>query len=333
MIIREETINMLQAKKDFSYVGWMYTLMTLAVMGAQIVTLVLAEMIPSIGSNTSLTLLLSTVAFYIAGAAVLVPSMYIPNRKVAKLEKNKLGIKAILQYFCIGYFMMIVGNLIGLTFTAIVGMVKGGAVSNPLLDVMLGLDPLVIFFLTVVGAPIIEEIFFRKFIIDKVHIYGKWPALFISGLMFGLFHANANQFFYAFILGVFFGYVYLKAGSVIPCIILHAMMNSMGYLASQMINLIDIEKFSDPNLIASPDFINQISLDEITGILVLLVFELIILVIVIVGLILFILKFKQIKQDLKEEGKVISIGQAILNAGMIVFVVYTTAQIVLQLLS
>ena len=42
-----------------------------------------------------------------------------------------------------------------------------------------------------------------------------------SGLMFGLFHGNLNQFVYAFVLGLCFGFIYVKTGNIRYTIGLH----------------------------------------------------------------------------------------------------------------
>ena len=69
-----------------------------------------------------------------------------------------------------------------------------------------------LFFLVIVG-PIFEEWLFRKQLIDHTRKYGEKTAILLSGLAFGLFHMNLFQFFYAFLLGLMFGYVYTRTSS------------------------------------------------------------------------------------------------------------------------
>ena len=80
----------------------------------------------------------------------------------------------------------------------------------------------------VILAPEIEEYIFRKQLIDRMHIYGEKLAVVTSALMFGLFHGNLSQFFYAFALGLVFGYVYLKTGKLRYNISLHMLINLIG---------------------------------------------------------------------------------------------------------
>ena len=80
----------------------------------------------------------------------------------------------------------------------------------------------------VILAPVIEEYIFRKQLIDRMHIYGEKLAVITSALMFGLFHGNLSQLFYAFALGLVFGYVYLKTGKLRYSIGLHMLINLIG---------------------------------------------------------------------------------------------------------
>ena len=46
--------------------------------------------------------------------------------------------------------------------------------------------------------------------------------------MFGLFHGNLNQFVYAFVLGLCFGFIYVKTGNIRYTIGLHMLVNFLG---------------------------------------------------------------------------------------------------------
>ena len=89
-----------------------------------------------------------------------------------------------------------------------------------------------IFLLTVVAAPIFEEILYRKLLIDRVAHYGDKVAVILSGVLFGLSHGNFYQFFYAFGLGVVFAYVYINTGKLRYTIIFHAIINFLGSIVA-----------------------------------------------------------------------------------------------------
>ncbi|MBO6055192.1 MAG: CPBP family intramembrane metalloprotease, partial [Oscillospiraceae bacterium] len=64
----------------------------------------------------------------------------------------------------------------------------------------------------------------------------------ISAVMFGLFHGNFSQFFYAFAVGLVFGYVYLRTGKIRYSIALHIFVNFMGSVpATLLMNRVDME--------------------------------------------------------------------------------------------
>lgn len=77
------------------------------------------------------------------------------------------------------------------------------------------------------AAPVMEESVFRRCVIDRLQPYGEKAALVVSALLFALFHASANQVCYAFMLGLVFGYVYLKTGRLRYSMAAHVLINSM----------------------------------------------------------------------------------------------------------
>lgn len=147
---------------------------------------------------------------------------------VKPLEKHDLkpGRYIVSAIICI--FMMYAGNILGTIITALLQLLPGISAGNPVLGYATNnaLLPKVLFM--VILAPVIEEYIFRKQLIDRMHIYGEKLAVFTSALMFGLFHGNLSQFFYAFALGLVFGYVYLKTGKLRYSIGLHMLINFIG---------------------------------------------------------------------------------------------------------
>ena len=77
-------------------------------------------------------------------------------------------------------------------------------------------------------SPIVEEMLFRGIMLNKIRMYGDKVAIITTAIMFGLFHANFSQFFYAVGLGVIFAYVTLKTGTIKYSIILHIAINIVG---------------------------------------------------------------------------------------------------------
>lgn len=88
--------------------------------------------------------------------------------------------------------------------------------------------------IAVIMAPIVEELFFRKLMMDRLLGFGEIPAILFSGLAFGLFHGNFSQFFYAFGMGLLFAYVYARTGRVTYTIACHMIINLMGVVTVEL---------------------------------------------------------------------------------------------------
>ncbi|MDR2655590.1 MAG: CPBP family intramembrane metalloprotease [Oscillospiraceae bacterium] len=74
-------------------------------------------------------------------------------------------------------------------------------------------------------APILEEVIFRGLIMKPLRAYGDGFAIICSSVLFGLAHGNYSQTPFAFVMGLFLGFVACQANSIIPTIILHAVNN------------------------------------------------------------------------------------------------------------
>lgn len=82
----------------------------------------------------------------------------------------------------------------------------------------------------VIVAPIGEEIIFRGMITKLLlEEYRPTKAILISALIFGIIHFNPAQIPGAFIIGILFGWLYYRTGSIIPGIVLH-FINNAGYV-------------------------------------------------------------------------------------------------------
>ena len=67
-----------------------------------------------------------------------------------------------------------------------------------------------------------------EFVVDVDIAARTVAAVLASGLFFGLFHGNLNQFSYAFLLGLFLGFIYVKTGKLGYTIGLHMAINFIG---------------------------------------------------------------------------------------------------------
>ena len=221
------TGDLKKAKNHFSKLG----IGTFAILGIGTVTQLLLiyvvnSTLPQVMEHSWGMWLLTFAPLYL----IAVPIGLLLLRKVpAKpLEKHDLKPSRYIVTVIICIFMMYAGNILGTIITALLQLLPGVSAGNPILGYATdnALLPKVLFM--VILAPVIEEYIFRKQLIDRMHIYGEKLAVVTSALMFGLFHGNMSQFFYAFALGLVFGYVYLKTGKLRYSISLHMLINLLG---------------------------------------------------------------------------------------------------------
>ena len=78
-------------------------------------------------------------------------------------------------------------------------------------------------------APVLEELLFRGAIQGiLLRMQRKpWIAILISSFIFGVVHMNPAQVPFAFLLGMMFGWLYYRTGSLLPGIIGHVLNNSV----------------------------------------------------------------------------------------------------------
>lgn len=85
---------------------------------------------------------------------------------------------------------------------------------------------LLAFYATVIQAPIIEEALFRGIIVGGLlACRSKYQAAIWSAILFGIYHMNPWQFPVAFILGLVFAWWIIQTGSLLPCLLGHALNN------------------------------------------------------------------------------------------------------------
>ena len=142
-----------------------------------------------------------------------------------KFDKNILGVGCGLVIAA--YIVIIVHNLIMMAF----GVLTQG---DAIFKIFGKLDsPFLFFFVGVIVAPLTEEIFFRGFLFKGFRQkYGWKAALILSSLIFGASHLQLAAFIPTFLLGCVLTYVYHRADSLFPGMILHCAINSFGLCAA-----------------------------------------------------------------------------------------------------
>lgn len=190
--------------------------------------------------------------------------LFLVTKKMEKKapEKNPLKIGQFLLYILLMAGAAGAGAVIGFIVNAVLTLPFGVSAmdNNELVGLMLGSNTFVRILVVGITGPIAEELVFRKFLIDRVCKYGELVAILTSGLLFGLFHGNFSQFFFATLLGGLFAYVYIRTGQIWYSIALHMIMN----LTTSIITMHFVSKlFSlDGNMMAE---YQQVSVDYLAS--------------------------------------------------------------------
>ena len=148
-----------------------------------------------------------------------------------KREPWSLTPRRYAEIILICVFMMYAGNILGNLVNLLLSALTPASPGNPVLSFAMDDSVVLKILFMVILAPCIEEFIFRRLLIDRMRPYGGRLAVVTSALMFGLFHGNLSQFFYAFALGLVFGYVYLKTGRLRCSVGLHMLINFLGSVA------------------------------------------------------------------------------------------------------
>ena len=245
-------------------------------------------------------------------------------KKVPEKERNqgRLTVGEFFIYFCIGYFWLTIGNFLGINLLKVLQSILGHTISNPIESFLDGKSVWLSLVFVSIFAPMVEEFIFRKVLIDRMRVYGDTAAIVVSALMFGLFHGNFSQFFYAFFLGILFGYIYTITGKLRYSVMMHMIVNFLGgVVGSLFLKYVNRDVLTDLSL----GKIANITPGQILPLILYGLYTVIIFIIIIVGLILSIVKAKTVVLERGESPR-----GAIANPGMICFIIASGIMIIIS---
>ena len=177
---------------------------------------------PAGGYPTWLPLLIAYLVFF--GIVFPLAALLLRRLPAAAPEKGSIRARHFFAFLPILYLCNYVGSQLSKWLIALLadafGLQPGSALGTLLLT-----HPLVMVFILLVAAPLCEEWFFRKLLLDRACIYGEKLAIFVSALLFAFYHTSIYQFFYAFFVGLIFGYLYLRTGRLWVTARMHAIYN------------------------------------------------------------------------------------------------------------
>jgi len=270
-------------------------------------------------------------AVYVASDAplylVAMPLAVLIMGKSSVIETRKFDMKPgqFFKLLVMCFPLMYVGSLIGNMLAA---LLSGGKASNSVSDLAMQFDVWNVVFLVILG-PLFEEWIFRKELISRTRKYGEKTAIVFSALFFGLVHMNLFQFFYAFALGLMFGYVYVRTSKLRYSVAMHMIVNFMGgVVAPWVVTNIDIDSLM--NVLTSAENGDGTAMmqwmgQNATGMMIFGIYMLLYYGLIIAGIVLLIRNRKNFEfyTAPEELPRGVRTSTAILNVGVVTYIVVT----------
>lgn len=142
-------------------------------------------------------------------------------------------------------------------------------------------------------APLFEEILIRGGMLNNIKRFGSWSGIISTGIFFGLLHMNYPQVPFAAVMGIVAAFIAIKTKSIIPTIIIHFIVNSIGGIMSLFTGSLD------PEAMQSGD--TSALMENPIAIIVILGMGLLVLGFMAAGFVLFILEIVMHRDSFKLE--------------------------------
>lgn len=169
-----------------------------------------------------------TILFVIFISSILVKLDIKKSFKINKFSLKKLYI----------FFLLYVGTyILSTTLVDVVSRIFPKIVTDySQYESMLNVDNIFMaIFLIALLPAVAEELLFRGVIFNSFNKrYKVSIAIFISALLFGVYHMNWIQGIFAFFMGLTLAYGYYKTGSIFPSIIIHFINNAFSVISDKL---------------------------------------------------------------------------------------------------
>lgn len=326
--------NITENRKHFSKLGIFFLLGLLLTDALQLVVgEVLRNTHPEWLADPNINMLLANSIQYLIGMPFLIFLVKkIPGQSPQqKTMKTGHFFIALMMCMAVAYSSNIVGNII----TTIVGVFRGSMVENVNLLIGSQTNLFLNFVIIAVCAPFYEEYIFRKLIVDRTVQYGEGVAVVMSGLLFGLAHGNLNQFAFAFTIGMFFAFIYVKTGKLRYSIAMHMFFNFYsGVVLMGVMRFMHFEEYMNATMAGDFQAAMQVMADAAPAWVLFTVLVGLAFSAGLAGLVLLLVFRKRFKLE-RSGDNLIPRGERfatiICNAGMAIYCLFFIVRIVMQL--
>lgn len=320
-VVVDEKEKLRSARKHFTIFGLVFLAGSVLYMGSQYAGAIIGMLaFPGWMTTMDRVMIVQMLPAYVIGVPLFLLLLKLVPK--AELPRKKIKVSTFISFLPMIYAVTLLSNMVGMVINSFISDVTDYEMTNLVSDLLDQVSPLTIFILTVIMAPLVEEILFRKALVSRVASYGEGTAVALSGLMFALIHGNANQIPYAFCIGCVLGYIYLRTGNIWITIAMHAFTNLMGGVVAQKVASIDVDKMSQIMTGGDEALMMQYLTEHGGEIVFLAAYVIAMIAMVISGVIIFIVHARKVhfeKAPLQiPKGK--RFVTVMLNPGMILFV-------------
>ena len=327
--IQPPDVDLKKAKSTYSIIG--FSLCTIMVV-VYIISTILSETL-----SKDSWFLTSPWGFWIInylpvyGIAIPIGIFFMTLAPASPPAKRGMEGKSFFFALCIMFFFTNVGNIIGNMLAA---YLSNGTAENAVAELAMSTNPLKIVVMVFL-APLIEEYVFRKQIIDRTVKYGEKTAVLFSGLLFALFHTNLFQFFYAFLGGILFAYIYVRSGKLRFPVLLHMIINFNGSVIAPyfLSKTEDLQKLQELDPMTQQAEMNELTAKLMPISTLLMVYCIVLFGLAVTGLVLYVSHRKNVVwYPTKEQLPHPTIATTVyMNPGIITFVTVTAALTIISL--
>lgn len=152
---------------------------------------------------------------------------------IEKKEKQKLSIGRVAFFIVIAIGLGVVTAIATVMLVMPIQLLTGQKINNRLETLVENSNPFMLIGYVGIVGPIVEELIFRRLLLNKLRSYGDLTAIVYTGIIFGLCHTNLLQIPFAIVLGLVFGLIAVKTNNVKYSMIVHMAVN----ITTAMLNI------------------------------------------------------------------------------------------------
>ena len=167
--------------KILSYCGLYLSMMTIVIFATQFILAFIASIFfPDVAKSGWFNVSLTFIGIVVLGLPVFIKLMKrIPDSEIG--EQRKLSSGKFIGYFIICVALAYIANIVGLIISVFIEIIKGTDIVNPLETFFINSNMVLAMIYAIIVAPIVEELIFRKILLDKLRRFGDLPAILLTG--------------------------------------------------------------------------------------------------------------------------------------------------------